>query len=100
MAAQGRTATVAEMPSRGTKRTSRNGPVRRVLPLGFEPSREPPADLDVAILGHLAPMQLRFDDALKRVYLEVIRLFAPLGVVGPSARCRGTTPRGPRPIPR
>jgi hypothetical protein len=56
MAAQGRTATVAELPSRGTKRTSRNGPVRRVLPLGLQPSRKPPADLDVAILGQLAPM--------------------------------------------
>jgi hypothetical protein len=45
------------------------------------PSRKiPPADLDIPVLGQLAPAQLPFGDALEPGPLEIISLDAPLGL--------------------
>jgi len=38
----------------------------------------PPADLDIPVLGHPAPSQLPFGNALEPRPLEVVRLDAPL----------------------
>jgi hypothetical protein len=55
------------------------GPVRRVLPLDFEPSRKPPADLDVRILGQLPAAEFTLGDALEPRPLEIVGFDAPLG---------------------
>jgi putative ABC transport system substrate-binding protein len=53
--------------------------VRRVLPLDFEPSRKPPADLDVRILGQLPAAEFTLGDALEPRPLEIVGFDAPLG---------------------
>jgi hypothetical protein len=59
----------------------------------------PPADLDIPVLGQLAPAQLPPGDTLEPGPLGIVRLDAPLGM-GRPANSRWNTRRGTRTTPR